>query len=383
MVQTSYLPLCQTLNEMIRLSKRKFRCGLAITGTTLDLLEQYAPEMIDQLKQLAGSGCVEMVAMPYSYSLASETDESEWEEQLRNHANKIKEMFDISSTTLWNTELLYSDDTAAKAWQMGYKVLMTEGAEHILSWKSPNYVYATGVNSKQKLLVRNMNLSDMISFHFSDTTHPAYPMDAEKFIHLLLDLPQEQELVNIWMGAETFGVLQPASTGIFDFLKALPYFALEQNIGFVTPTEAAKTTAAEVMTVPYPISWAGGNKDISLFTGNDLQQEALSKLYAVGERVRLCEDKRLKEDWHILQDANYLHYMNHVDHGNSNYESAYDAFINYMNILADFLQRVDEQYPTTIENEELNSLLKTIRNQEKEIASLQEQMKALKRRKKQ
>jgi alpha-amylase len=205
-------------------------------------------------------------------------------------------------------------------------------------------------------------------------------MDAEKYTQQLASLPEEEQVVNIWVGAETFGVRQQAASGIFDFLKALPYYAMENGIGFMTPAEVAKKFAAkDAVVAPYPLTWAGEAKDLTIYNGNDLQQEALQKLYTVAERVHLCKHKQLKHDWLILQDVNYLHFMNHIDQGATYFESAYDAFINYMNILSDFLQRVDEQYPTTIENEELNELLKTITNQEKEIEKLEEQIKTLKK----
>ena len=205
-------------------------------------------------------------------------------------------------------------------------------------------------------------------------------MDAEKFATNLASLPAEEQVTNIWVGAETFGVRQVAETGIFDFIKALPYFALEQDLSFMTPSEVAKKfPASDAIVTSYPLTWAGEAKDLSTYNGNDLQQEALQKLYAVAERVHLCQDKQLKHDWLILQDVNYLHFMNHIDQGATQFESAYDAFINYMNILSDFLQRVEEQYPTTIENEELNELLKTIQNQEKEIAKLEKQLKEAKK----
>ena len=383
MVQQSYLPLGQTLTDMIRLSKGKFHCAIAISGTTLDLMEQYAPEMIDVLKQLADTNCVEFVAMPYSYSIASEYNASEFTEQLKQQKEKINELFSQSSTTLWNTELFYSDDISLLAWKLGYKTIMTEGAKHILSWKSPNYLYLSAVQPKQRVLLRNMTLSDNLTFHFSDSRWPDYPMDAEKYIHALTQLPDTEELINIWMGAETFGIWQHAETGIFEFLKALPYYALEQGMTFVTPSEAAKQlTGGERVSVPETISWAGESKDLSVFTGNDLQQEALQKLYAVVERVHLCKDRRIKENWLLLQDINHMHYMNHIDQGSTSYESAYDAFINYMNILADFLQLVNEQYPDTIENEELNSLLKTSNNQEKEIVSLKQEIDKRRKKKK-
>ncbi|MBQ0119099.1 MAG: glycoside hydrolase family 57 protein [Bacteroidales bacterium] len=380
LVNTSFMPLCRTLLEMIRLSKGRFHCALSVSGTQLELFEQYTPEMIDVLKELCDTKCVELVASTYSYSLAAHYSKSEFADQLVKHAQKTSNLFGQQSSTLWNPELLYSDEIAAEAMKLGYKTIMTEGAKHILSWKSPNYVYQSCLSVKQRVLVRNMSLSDNLSFHFSDPASSFFPMDAEKFAHQIAAFPDEENIVNIWVGAETFGVWQPVGTGIFDFLKAFPYYAIEQNIGFVTPSEAAKKIApVDVISSPYPLTWTGDGKDLSVLNGNDLQQEALLKLYAVAERVHLCQDKSIKNDWLLIQDINYLHYMNHVDRGGSTFESAYDAFINYMNILADFLQRVDEQYPTAIENEELNSLLQTITNQEKEIAELNRKIKALKK----
>jgi alpha-amylase len=380
LVNTSYLPLCNTIKEMIRLSKGRFHCALSVSGTTLEMFQQFAPEMIDVLNELAATGCVEFVATPYAYSLASVYSETEAVEQLQLQQAMVKELFGVESTTICNTELVYSDEIAVQLYQQGYKTVMTEGAKHILSWKSPNYVYQSASAPKMKVLLRNANMSDELAFHFSDPNWYNYPMDAEKYTAQIAALPEEEQVVNIWVGAETFGVRQHAMSGIFDFLKALPYHAMDKSIGFMTPSEVAKKFATnDLIVAPYPLTWAGEAKDINIYTGNDLQNEALQKLYAVAERVHLCQDKQLKRDWLLLQDVNYFHYMNHIDQGSTHFESAYDAFINYMNILSDFLQRVDEQYPTTIENEELNELLKTINNQEKEIEKLEEQIKALKK----
>lgn len=380
LINASYLPLCKTLAEMIRLSKGKFHCAISVSGIMLEMLEQYAPEMIDELKELAATGCVEFVVTPYAYSLASVYSDTEAVEQLKNQQTQVKKLLGVESTTACLTELLYSDEIAIQLHQLGFKTVMTEGAKHILSWKSPNYVYSSSAAPKLKVLLRNSTLSDELAFHFSDPAWSNYPMDSEKYATAIAATPEEEQVVNIWVGAETFGVRQNAMTGIFEFLKALPYFVLEQGMGFMTPSEVAKKCAAnDAVVVPYPLTWAGEAKDLSIYTGNDLQQEALQKLYAVAERVHLCKDKQLKRDWLILQDVNYLHFMNHIDQGATQFESAYDAFINYMNILSDFLQRVEEQYPTTIENEELNELLKTIQNQEKEIAKLEQQLKDAKK----
>ena len=380
LVQTSYLPLCQTVKDMIKLSKGKFHCALSVSGTMIEMFEQFNPEMIDILKELAATKAVEFLATPYAYSLASEYNADEFKKQLKFQGELLESILGVKAQTVWNTELLYTDETAYNLSKMGYKAILTEGAKHVISWKSPNRVYQSAGAPKMKVLLRNTNLSDELSFHFSDPGWANFPMDAEKYANMLNSLPEGEDIINIWVGAETFGIRQNAGSGIFDFLKALPYYALEREMGFMTPAEASKKLAAEdVLSSPYPLSWSGEAKDLSVYTGNDLQQEALNKLYAVAERVHLCQDKNLKTNWLRLQDVNYLHYMNHIDQGETQFESAYDAFINYMNVLSDFLQSVEEQYPTTIENEELNELLKTIRNQEEEIQALQAKLKKAKK----
>jgi alpha-amylase len=379
-VSTSYLPLCQTIKDMINLSKGKFHCAISVSGTMIEMFEQFNPEMIDILKELAATKCVEFLATPYSYTLASEYNADEFKKQLKLQGDLLERIFGVKAQTVWNTELLYTDETAYNLNKLGYKVILTEGAKHIISWKSPNRVFQAASAPKMKVLLRNVNLSDELSFHFSDPNWSNFPLDAEKYANQLNALPEGEDIINIWVGAETFGVRQNAGTGIFDFLKALPYFALEREMGFMTPAEAAKKlTAEDVLSSPYPLTWSGEAKDLSVYAGNDLQQEAIHKLFAVAERVHLCQDKALKTNWLRLQDVNYLHYMNHIDQGETQYDSAYDAFINYMNVLSDFLQTVEEQYPTTIENEELNELLKTIRNQEEEIQKLNEKLKKAKK----
>ena len=376
LVETSYMPLCQTIRDMISLSKGKFHCALSVSGTMIEMFEQFNPEMIDILKELAASKCVEFLATPFSYSLAAEYNESELKEQLKKQSALLENVLDVKPQAVWNTELLYTDEIAYNLNKMGYKLILTEGAKHVISWKTPNKMYQSAGAPKMKVLLRNTNLSDELSFHFSDPNWGNFPIDAEKYANQLNALPEGEDIINIWVGADTFGVRQNAGSGIFDFLKALPYYALEREMGFMTPSEAAKKLAAEdVVSAPYPLTWSGEAKDLSVYAGNDLQQEAIHKLYAVAERVHLCQAKSLKTNWLRLQDVNYLHYMNHIDQGETQFESAYDAFINYMKILSDFLQTVEEQYPTTIENEELNELLKTIRNQEEEIQKLQAQLK--------
>ena len=382
LVEQSYLTANRTISEMIRNSNGKFKCAFSISGVALEQLEQYAPEVIDSFKELANTGSVEFLGETYAHSLSSIYDTNEFESQIKAHADKIESLFGQRPTAFRNSELIYSDEIGEIISKAGFKVMLIDEAKHILGWKSPNFVYNHSYISKFKLLIRNQKLSDDIGFRFSHNNWHDYPLTAEKFIGWLAAMPENEKIVNLWMSYESFGLYQPAFTGIFDFLKALPYHAMEQKMSFVTPTEAAKKNeSAGAITIPYPISWAGHEKDLSPWTGNDLQQEALNKLYAVGERVRLCQDKSLQHDWLMLQSTDHFRYMSHKDAVGTNYDNAYEAFMNYMNVLADFLERVDYQYPTSIENEELNELLKTINNQDKEIEELQAEVKKLRARK--
>jgi alpha-amylase len=381
-VENSYINANKIIGEMIRSSNGKFKCAFSISGVTLEQLEQYAPEVIDSFKELAKTGSVEFLAEPYAHSLSSFFNPTEFELQIKKHAELIESLFGKKPTALRNSAMIYSDEIGELVARMGYKTMLIEEAKQVMGWKSPNYVYNNIINPKLKILVRNNRLSDDIAFRFNNSSWGGYPLTADKFIGWIADLPQEEKLVNLWMGYEALGIYQHPETGIFDFLKALPYHAMEKEIGFVMPSDATKKIESTgPITSMYPISWYGNEKDVSIWTGNDLQQEALSKLYAVSERVHLCNDKPLQHDWLMLQCTDHFHYMSYKDTYGSNFESPYDAFTNYMNILADFLERVDAQYPTTIENEELNELLKTINHQEKEIATLEGEIKKLRSKK--
>ena len=263
---------------------------------------------------------------------------------------------------------------------------VTEGAKHILGWKSPNYLYSSAAAPKLKLLLKNSKLSDDISFRFSNYEWNEYPLTADKFINWITALPETEQIINLFMNYETLGELQPRETGIFEFMKALPRFAEEKGISFSTPTEIiSKLKPVDSLSVTYPISWADEERDTSAWLGNLLQNEAFEKLYSMAERVRLCNDRRLKQDWNYLQASDHFYYMctKHFSDGAvhshySPYDSPYEAFTNYMNVLSDFIVRVKAQYPDSIENEELNSLITTIRNQASEIELLRKELKSAK-----
>lgn len=382
LVEQVYLPANRTISEMIRSSNGKFRCAFSISGIALEQLEQHAPEVIDSFKELSKTGCIEFLAEPYAHSLSSIFDASEFIRQVNMHADKIDALFGKRPTAFFNAELIYSDEIGELVSKMGYKTMMIDEAKHVLGWKSPNFVYTHSYIPKLKLLVRNHKLSDDLAFRFSNRNWSDYPLTAEKFIDWVVKTPDDEKVINLGMGYEVFGLIQQAYTGIFEFLKALPYHAMEHHVNFMLPSELSKKyEPAGALSVTYPMCWVGNDKDLTPWTGNDLQQEALTKLYAVGERVRLCSDKPLLHDWLMLQSSDHFRYMSHKDPYGTNYETAYDAFMNYMNVLADFLDRVDAQYPTTIDNEELNELLKTINQQEIEIENLENEIKKLKTKK--
>lgn len=386
--QRSYIPACETLLRMIQDSKGKFRCAIAISGDALEQSEQYVPELIDLLKKLADTGKVEFLGAPYANSLASLAEQpDEFADQVKLHSSKIQALFGQTPKVFRNTELIYSDEIAPQILDLGFKGAVTEGAKHILGWKSPDYVYSAASAPKLKLLLNNSKLADDIARRFSDTNWESYPLTADKYMDWIASTPAEEQIINICLNLETFGELQPRETGIFQFLEALPRFAAERGIDFWTPSEAvSKLKAVDALAVGHPVSAVDDGRDVSAWLGNQLQNEAFNKLYSVTERVRLCDDRRLKMDWLYLQGADHFYYMSTKNFGDgaaaanfSPYGSPYDAFTNYMNVLADFIVRVEEQYPMSIENEELNALLTTIRNQATELETLTKENDSLRR----
>lgn len=379
--RNSYLPTVQAMKEMIETSGGKFKAAISLSGVVLEQLEMYVPELIDALKDLAKTGCVEFLSETYADSLASLSDIEEFRAQVKEHDDKIFALFGQKPKVFRNTELIFSDEIATMIASMGFKGVITEGAKHVLGWKSPNYLYNSIAAPKLKMLLRNDKFTDDIVRRFSDYDWTEYPLTADKFISWVAATPAEEPVVNIFMNCETMGEGQGRETGIFEFFKALPVCAEKAGVGFITPTEAVtKLRPVDALSVPYPMSWTDEARDVSTWLGNRLQNEAFHKLYALAERVRMCEDRRIKQDWNYLQAADHFFFMS-TKYGSgrssySPYESPFDAFTNYMNVLSDFIVRVEEQYPTQIENEELNALLTTIRNQAEEIQQLEKELKS-------
>ena len=380
----SYIPALTTLLEMVKENNGGFKVAFSISGVAMEQLEVYAPRVIELLHQLNETGCCEFLCEPYSHGLSSLANEDCFREEVGLMRDKIKQVFGQTPKVFRNSSLIYSNDIGALVADMGFKGMLTEGAKHVLGWKSAHYLYHCAFNPNLKLLLRDFKLSDDISLRFSNSDWSEYPLFADKYMDWIAAFPEEEQVINIFMELGALGIAQPLSSNILNFIKALPACAKERKITFSTPTEIiSKLKSVDQIDVPYPMSWVDEERDTSCYLGNVMQREAFNKLYNVAERVLLCDDRRIKQDWVYLQASNNFRFMTTKNTGiwlnRGIYDSPYDAFTNYMNILGDFISRVNALYPVDVDNEELNSLLTTIKNQGIEIEALHKEVDKLKK----
>ena len=299
-------------------------------------------------------------------------NEASFERDVKKQCVKIKEYFGQEPKVLRNSSLIYSDDIGGQAAAMGFKGMLTEGARHVLGWKSPHYVYNCAIAPNLKLLLRDVVLSDDISLRFSNSDWEGYPLFADNYVKRISEFPEEEQVINIFMELSALGIAQPLSSNILEFLKAIPACAKEKGITFSTPTEICmKMKSVGNLDVPDTLSWVDEERDVSCWLGNPMQREAFNKLYSIADRLRIADDPRLLQDWDYLQASNNFRFMttkpSNVGLDRGIYTTPFDAFTNYMNILGDFINRVNALYPDTIENDELDALLTTIKNQGEEI----------------
>ena len=352
--QKCYLPMNELLLEAIKESKGAFKVAFSITGSALEQFDRYAPEVIDSFRRLAETGSVEFLGETYYHSLASLISPAEFKHQVEKHKAAIEQYFGVTPVSFRNTELIYSDAIGDAVYELGYKTMLTEGARHIMGWRSPNYLYTNDIQPKLKLLLRNYQLSDDIAFRFSDKGWSDWPLTAEKFVDWMKNgVADGGDIVNLFMDYETFGEHQNAQSGIFDFMKALPKAVLaDGTFEFVTPARAArKHKAIDSLSVPEAISWADEERDVTAWLGNELQNDAFSKLYGLTEKLSILNDPVLWSDFGHLQESDHLYYMctkffsdGEVHKYFNPYDTPYEAFINYMNVLSDFIIRTDEAY---------------------------------------
>ena len=381
----SYMPALNTLQEMIKENGGAFKVAFSLSGVGIEQLEMHAPQVLEKLQELNETGCVEFLAEPYSHGLSSLANEETFALDVKKQCQKILEYFGKKPTVLRNSSLIYSDDIGGQVAAMGFKGMLTEGAKHVLGWKSPHYVYNCNIAPNLKLLLRDVELSDDISLRFNNSEWEGYPLFADAYIDRIAALPEEEQVINIFMELSALGIAQPLSSNILEFLKALPACAKEKGITWSTPSEiCAKMKSVSNLDVPDTLSWVDEERDVSCWLGNAMQREAFQKLYSVADRLRIANDPRINQDWDYLQASNNFRFMttkpSNVGLDRGIYSGPFDAFTNYMNILGDFINRVNALYPAEIDNEELNSLLTTIRNQGDEIEMKDKEITRLKAR---
>ncbi len=375
----SYLPTNKLLLELIDKLEGKFKISFSITGLAMEQFMLYAPEVIESFQKLAETGCVEFLSETYSHSLSSLKDKAIFKEQVILHDQKIRELFGLKPRVFRNTEMIYSDEIGAQVAEMGYSGILTEGAKHVLGWKSPNYLYVNAINPRLKVLMRNFKLSDDISFRFSDTNWPEHPLTAEKFVSWLEKTNEKDEVLNLFLSYESFGGRQPKESGIFEFLKTLPKIIVKSSgLKFATPSEVInELQPVSAVQVPNPISWADEERDLTAWLGNGMQKEAFEKLYKLRHRMKQCTDADLKRDWNYLQVSDHFYYMStkyftdgEVHRHINPFSTPYEAFINYMNVLSDFKIRLNSFVPENRVEHKIAALHTLIDEKEEKIKKL-------------
>ena len=344
-----YLPMNELLLKQLKKKGSGYKVSFSISGMAVEQFREYAPEVLDSFKALAATGRVEFLAETYAHSLASLCCKDEFVEQVQRHSDLIEKEFGQRPAVFRNTELIYSDEIGQWVAEMDFKAMLAEGAKHVLGWKSPDFVYANDINPRLKLLLRNFKLSDDIAFRFSDRGWGEWPLTVEKYVDWLVQPDVPGDVVNLFMDYETFGEHQWAETGIFDFMKYLPDYALKsKKLEFLTPSEVAdKYQPVSVLHTPHPFSWADEERDVTAWLGNELQDEAFKNLYAMRNEVRSVDDPGLNHVWDFLQTSDHFYYMatkwfsdGDVHSYFNPYDTPYEAFVNYMNVFSDFAREV-------------------------------------------
>ncbi|MBN2774065.1 MAG: glycoside hydrolase family 57 protein [Prolixibacteraceae bacterium] len=383
-----YLPANKILLELCEKYNGDFKVAFSISGTALEQFELYAPEVIQSFQALAKTGCVEFLSGTFSHSLASLSDKKIFEEQAFLHSKKIIGLFGQKPTVFANTEMIYSDEIGEQVAAMGFKGMITEGAKHILGWKSPNYVYVNAINPKLKILMRNFKLSDDLTFRFSNKAWSEFPLTADKFVDWIEQIDEKNEVINLFLNYETFGEIQKKETGIFDFLRYFPQKVLEsEKLKFSKPEEVIKEfQPISAVHVPLPVSWADEERDLSAWLGNYLQKEAFEKLTEMNRYMESCEDEEIRKDWNYLQAGDHFYYMStkyfndgQVHRFFNPYSSPYEAFINYMNVLSDFKLRLNLIFEDDNISREIESYKEAILRKDKELKKLKAELSRLKK----
>lgn len=353
LAENCYLPTNALLLELIKKHNGKFKVAFSISGSAIDQLEMHTPEVIRSFQELAKTDCVEFLAETYSHSLASlSEDTDEFELQVKRHVSTIKNLFGKKPVTFRNTSLIYSDKIGQRVSKLGFKTMLTDGAKHVLGWKSPNFVYKNPIDENLNLLLKNSKLSDDIAMRFSERHWDEFPLTSEKYAQWIQHSLQETEVVNLFMNYDVIGYYNRAESGIFDFLRYFIENSIESgDYQFVTPKEVVKKhEPKDVLHVPFPISWTDEERDITSWLGNELQKEAFTQLFKIQPVVKKRKNQELSDDYSRLQASEHFFHMRTKLFSDSDYhkyvspyDSPYEAFINYMNALSDFIDRTEQK----------------------------------------
>lgn len=341
-----YLPTNKLMLDLIKKHEGRFRISYSLTGTFVEYCELFMPALLQSFQELFDTGAVDFIEETYFHSLSGLYDDlNEFEDQVKMHRQLIKRIFNYTPKIFRNTESIYDNRIAKKVEDMGYKGIITEGADKILDWRSPNYLYRRK-DGKIKVLMRNYNLSDDVGFRFSARTWKGYPLTADKYASWMSDC--HGDVINLFMDYETFGEHQWADTGIFDFVQHLPEEVFRhKNLDFVTVNEAInRYQPIGEIDVPWAISWADVDRDVSTWLGNNMQIACFNELKEIGRLLKQKKDNELLYAWRLLQTSDHLYYLSTKGFEDgavhayfSPYEVPYDGFINYMNVLQDLKQK--------------------------------------------
>ena len=362
-----YIPANKLMLELIKKHNGKFRISYSITGTALEQFEKYSPEVIDLFRELAKTGCVEFLSETYYHSLSFLYSKEEFREQIELHRKKIKELFNYEPKVFRDTELIYNNELANYIEGMGYKGILAEGADHVLGWRSPNFLYTPTTCKSIKLLLKNYKLSDDIAFRFSNKSWAEYPLTADKFEKWVSAANGNGNTINLFMDYETFGEHQWEDTGIFEFMRHMPEHILRHgDNNFLTPSEVVdRYNSISELDIHSFISWADLERDLTAWLGNKMQQTSMKEVYVLEEFVKKTKDIKLIEDWRNLLTSDHFYYMctkwfsdGDVHKYFNPYDSPYESFIIFMNILNDVILRTKEHRSAVEKSEDKKNRIK-------------------------
>lgn len=351
-VDKSYKPMNSLLERLLN-NHPEFKVSLSITGVFIEQAEKWAPEVLESFKRLVDTGRVEIVAETYYHSLAFFYSLYEFERQVDAHMSKIKEVFGVDTKVFRNTELSYNDSLAKWADEYGFKGILTEGWDPVLEWRSPNFVYKPTGTHNIRLLLKNYRLSDDVAFRFSDRGWSQWPLNADSYAEWVNAAVDGKQIVNLFMDYETFGEHQWEDTGIFDFYEAFVGKWLHNpDNTFYTVSEAVESyEPVGEISMPYTVTWADTERDLTAWLGNSMQHEAMRHIYALEDDIIRTNDMQLISDWRKLQTSDHAYYMctkwfndGDVHAYFSPYDSPYDAFLYYINAVRDLRWRLHNHH---------------------------------------